>query len=130
LAGNEAVRLFVERARAVRPGFALTETNAPAIAVLCQQLDGLPLALELGAARINILSPEALLTQVSDRLRVLRDGPRDLPIRQQTIENTIAWSYGLLEPQAQALFRQLSVFAGGFTIEGVQGVTTDGSSKV
>ena len=121
---NEAVRLFVERSRAVRPTFALTEANAATVAELCRQLDGLPLAIELAAARSTILSPEALLGQMTDRLQVLTHGMRNLPARQQTMEATIGWSYDLLAPDAQALLRRLAVFAGGFTWEAVHAVAT------
>ncbi|MCD6057315.1 MAG: hypothetical protein K0R44_454 [Thermomicrobiales bacterium] len=123
-ARNEAIRLFVERAHAVRPCFALTESNTPTVAALCRQLDGLPLAIELAAARITMLTPETLLGQLSHRLHLLGGGPRDLPPRQQTMVATIAWSYDLLTPDAQDLLRRLSVFVGGFTREAVQTVAT------
>ena len=122
---NEAVRLFVERARSVRPAFALTEANAPAVAALCRALDGLPLAIELAAARSTILSPDALLDHMSDRLALLSEGPRDAPTRQQTIEAAIAWSYALLAPAEQALLRRLAVFMGGFTPEAARAVAGD-----
>jgi predicted ATPase/DNA-binding CsgD family transcriptional regulator len=117
-----SVRLFVERARAVLPSFDIDETNAAAIATICRRLDGLPLAIELAAARIKVLSPNTLLAHLTDRLSILSDGPRDAPSRQQTIAATIAWSYDLLAPQHQALFRQLAVFAGGFTFDAAQAV--------
>ena len=98
-ARNEAVCLFVERAHAVRPAFALTESNTSTVAALCRQLDGLPLAIELAAARITMLSPEALLAQLSHRLHLLGGGARDLPPRQQTMAATIAWSYDLLDSE-------------------------------
>lgn len=119
VAQNEAVQLFAERTRAVRPAFAVTEANAATVAALCRQLDGLPLAIELAAARGAVLSPEALLAKMSDRLQLLIHGARDLPARQRTIAATIAWSYDLLDADAQALFRHLAVFAGGFTLEAV-----------
>jgi predicted ATPase/DNA-binding CsgD family transcriptional regulator len=117
---NAAVGLFVERARAVHPAFGLTELNATTVAAICRQLDGLPLAIELAAARITILSLEALLAQMSNRLQLLRGGARDLPDRQQTIRDSIAWSYGLLDSEAQTLFQRLAVFVGGFTVSSVQ----------
>ncbi len=123
---NEAVQLFTERARAVRPSFSLTASNAASVATICQQLDGLPLALELAAARSAILTPEALLIQMRDRLQLLTHGPRNLPARQQTMRASITWSYDLLPSEAQSLFRQLAVFAGGFTIEAVQAVAPPG----
>ncbi|MDF2758247.1 MAG: transcriptional regulator, LuxR family [Thermomicrobiales bacterium] len=122
LAENDAVRLFTERARAVWPAFRLEETNALAVAALCRQLDGLPLAIELAAARSKLLTPSALLAQMIDRLRWLNDGPRDLPPRQRTMRDTIVWSYDLLPPEAQRLFRPLASFVGGFTLEAVRAV--------
>ena len=119
---NEAVTLFVERARAVRPGFIVTEANASTVSELCRQLDGLPLAIELAAARLKILSPDALLAHMTDRLRLLRGGARDLPARQQTMRDTIAWSYDLLGPEDQRLFRALAVFSGGWTFEAAAAV--------
>ena len=117
-----AVALFVERAREARPDFTLTSENAATIVELCQRLDGLPLALELAAAVLSLLSPAALLARLERRLPLPSRGARDLPERQQTLRNTIAWSYDLLEEGEQQLFRRLSVFAGGFTLEAVQAV--------
>ena len=116
LEANAAVRLFAARARAVRPGFRLEASNAPVIALLCRHLDGLPLAIELAAAHSAVLSPAALLAQMTDRLRLLADGPRDLPARQQTMREAIAWSYELLTAEEQAAFRALAIFAGGWTL--------------
>jgi non-specific serine/threonine protein kinase len=130
LADNAAVRLFVERAAAVWPAFRLDESNASAVAALCRHLDGLPLAIELAAARSKLFSPDALLVQMADRLRWLSDGPRDLPPRQRTIRDTIAWSYDLLTAQAQHLFRLFSIFVGGFTLDAAQTVTANISGMV
>src|SRR5215212_4582546 len=113
VAQNAAVQLFAERARAVRPAFALTEANAATVAALCRRLDGLPLAIELAAARSVVLAPEALLAQVGDRMHLLTHGMCNAPARQQTIAAAIAWSYDLLDTEARALFRQLAIFAGG-----------------
>jgi predicted ATPase len=117
-----AVALFVERVREVQPAFALNADNARAIAEICRRLDGLPLALELAAARSNLLPPEALLARLSHRLPLLVHGARDAPERQQTLRNTLAWSYDLLEEDDKTLFRRLAVFSGGFTLEAVQTV--------
>jgi non-specific serine/threonine protein kinase len=125
---NEAVRLFVERVQAVRSVFRLTESNAATVAALCRALDGVPLAIELAAARIVILSPEALLAQMTRRLSCLGDGPRDAPARQQTLAAAIGWSYDLLAPEAQGLFRRLTIFSGGFTVEAAEAVASGSHS--
>jgi predicted ATPase/class 3 adenylate cyclase len=117
-----AVALFVERARAVRPDFDLDDENGRAVRELCIRLDGLPLALELAAARIRLFSPQALLARLGRSLDLLKGGARDLPERHQTLRQAIAWSYELLDPAEQALFRRLSVFMGGFTIEAAEAV--------
>jgi predicted ATPase len=117
-----AVALFVQRARAIKPDFRLTSANAPSIAEICIRLDGLPLAIELAAARIKLLSPQALLARLSHRLQVLTGGVRDAPVRQQTLRNTLAWSYDLLTPEEQRLFRRLAVFVDGCTLEAVEAV--------
>src|SRR5207248_5679708 len=97
-------------------------TNAHVVAEICVQLDGLPLAIELAAARSKLLPPQALLTRLEHRLTLLTSGGQDMPVRQQTLRNTLAWSYDLLSPQEQRLFRELSVFVGGFTLEAVEAV--------
>src|SRR5262249_32258460 len=122
VATSSAVRLFVERAREVRPGFSLLSENAEAIAEICRRLDGLPLAIELAAVRTKVLSPAALLVRLERRLAFLTSGPRDLPARQQMLRNTVAWSYDLLAPEEQTLYRRLAVFAGGFTLEAAEAV--------
>ena len=117
-----AIALFVERAQAIRREFTLTRENAPAVAALCARLDGLPLAIELAAARIKLLSPSAMLARLESRLNLLTGGARDLPTRQQTLRSTVDWSYGLLSAAEQTLFRRLSVFIGGCTLEGAEAV--------
>ncbi len=120
----EAVRLFVERARAADPAFALTAGNAAAIGAICRRLDGLPLAVELAAAKSRLFPPDALLPRLTSRLPMLAGGARDQPARLQTMRNAIAWSYDLLPPQEQLLFRRLGVFVGGFTLEGAAAVVS------
>ena len=117
-----AVALFIERAAAIKPDFAVTAENAPAIAETCHRLDGLPLAIELAAARIRLLTPQAILTRLERRLPLLTGGARDLPARQQTLRDAIAWSYDLLSPGEQTLYRRLSVFVGGCTLEAAEAV--------
>ena len=116
----EAVRLFVERARAIKADFSVTNENAPAVAEICARLDGLPLAIELAAARVRLLSPHAMLTRLGNRLKLLKGGSRDLPTRQQTLRGTIDWSYELLEDEEKRLFGRLSVFSGGRTLEAIE----------
>ena len=122
LAANEAVALFVARARSARPGFELTPDNAATVVEICHALDGLPLALELAAARLRLLSPSALRDRLEDRLGVLTEGDRDLPHRQQTLRAAIDWSYELLAPPEGTLLARLSVFAGGWTLEAAEAV--------
>ncbi|MFL5587674.1 MAG: tetratricopeptide repeat protein [Ktedonobacteraceae bacterium] len=122
LAHVPAVNLFLQRAQAIRSDFDVTTDNAGTIAQICLRLDGVPLAIELAAARVKVLSLQALLTRLEHRLRLLTGGARDLPKRQQTLRNTIQWSYALLSEEEQRLFRQLAVFAGGCTLEAVEAV--------
>jgi predicted ATPase len=120
----EAIRLFVERAQAAKPNFVLTNENALATAEICHHLDGLPLAIELAAARIKLLPPQTLLERLSSRLKLLIGGARDLPVRQQTLRNTIDWSYSLLTKDEQILFARLAVFVGGCTLEAAEAICT------
>jgi predicted ATPase/class 3 adenylate cyclase len=118
----EAIRLFTERAHAADAHFSLTEENAPAVAEICARLDGLPLAIELAAARIKLLSPQAICSRLSNPLKFLTGGARDLPERQRTLRGAIAWSHALLDEGEQALFARLSVFSGGCALEAVEAV--------
>jgi excisionase family DNA binding protein len=130
LAASGAVELFVHRARAVDAGFALTEATAAVVAEVCRRLDGLPLAIELAAARTKVLSPPALLARLDKRLPLLTGGGRDVPARQRTLRATIAWSHDLLAPAEQALFRRLAVFAGGCTPEAAAAVGAGSAAAV
>src|ERR671912_238861 len=118
----EAIRLFVERARAVKPDFSLTEENGPAVVEICKRLDGLPLAIELAAARIKLLPPRVLLDKLGNRLKILTGGARNLPERQRTLRNAIEWSYELLDEGEKLLFARLGVFSGGATLEAIEAV--------
>lgn len=122
VAQSAAVALFIERVQDVQPNFALTESNAATVAAICTHLDGLPLAIELAAARGNLLHPQALLAGLAEPLCLLTRGPRDLSDRHQTLRATIAWSYNLLTADEQSLFRRLAVFAGGFTLAAVNAI--------
>ncbi len=122
LSCNPAVTLFVQRAAAIDPAFELRDENAAAVGEICVQLDGLPLALELAAARIRVLTPAALRDRMKSRLDVLTTGASDLPIRQQTLRNTLDWSHALLTAEEQRLFRRLAVFSGSCTVEGAEAV--------
>jgi predicted ATPase/serine/threonine protein kinase len=117
-----AVALFVQRAVAVKPDFELNRENAAIVTEICARLDGLPLAIELAAARVKVLSPSSMRTRLASRLQLLTGGARDLPQRQQTLRAAIDWSYDLLSPAEQKLLRRLSVFVGGCTLEGVEAV--------
>ena len=123
LSQYEAVALFIERARAVKPDFKVTNTNAPSVAEICVRLDGLPLAIELAATRIKLFPPQALLARLEQRLPLLTRSARDVPERQQTLRKTIQWSYDLLTAQEQRLYRQLSVFDGGCSWQAIEAIT-------
>ena len=125
LSTYESVALFTERAMAVRPDFGITSANAPAVAEICVRLDGLPLAIELAAARIRVLTPQAIMERLGDRLRLLSGGSRDLPERQQTLRGAIAWSHDLLDEVDQRVFARFAVFAGGAALEAVERVVFD-----
>lgn len=129
-AGFDVCRLFVDRAQALDPEFTLTGANAETVARICERLDGLPLAIELAAAWIPVLSPGALLAQLEDRLSLLSGELLGVPQRQRTLRDTIAWSYGLLNPSSQALFRRLAIFIGGGTLDAIQEVCGDGSLDI
>lgn len=122
LSQYEAVALFIQRAANVKPDFEITNENAPSIADICCRLDGLPLAIELAATRIRLLSPQAILARLDSSLTLLTGGARDLPARQQTLRATIEWSYDLLNEQEKVLFRRLSVFAGGRSLDAIEAV--------
>jgi predicted ATPase/DNA-binding CsgD family transcriptional regulator len=123
---SAAVALFLQRAQAIKPDFYMTPKNARAIAEICVRLDGLPLALELAAARTKLLPPQALLTRLERRLHLLTSTAQDIPARQRTLRNALAWSYDLLNTQEQGIFRQVSVFIGGFTLDAAQAVCNSG----
>ena len=129
IADSPAVALFVERAQAVNPGFSLTPENAAAVAQICTRLDGLPLAIELAAARVRVLSPTALLARLDRRLPILVGGAPDLPARQRTLQDAIAWSVALLSPEEQRFFARLAVFAGGFDLEAAETVGGEGVER-
>lgn len=120
LGAPESVELFVERAQAAMPSFVLTAENAPTVAAICVRLDGLPLALELAAARIPLLSPESMLARLGERLKLLTAGVRDAPSRQQTLRDTMSWSHDLLQADERRLFARLGVFAGGFSLDAME----------
>jgi tetratricopeptide (TPR) repeat protein len=122
LSQYEAVRLFIERAKAARVDFEVTDESAPAVAEICVRLDGLPLAIELAAARIKMLPPKAMLQRLGSRLKLLTGGARDLPERQRTLRATIEWSHALLDEGEQVLFGRLAVFSGGRTLQAIEAI--------
>lgn len=127
LVNNPAVSLFVDRARAVKPDVSLDDRNAQTIVAICRRLDGLPLAIELAAARMRVLSPAALLARLESTLALLTGGEQDRPVRHHTLRDTIAWSYDLLTPEEQMVFAQLAVFAGGAPLAAVEAICGEGT---
>ena len=129
LAAYDAMRLFVAHAQAVRPDFRLTPANTPAVAAICARLDGLPLAIELAASQLKLRSPQALLAGLAERLDFVTGGPRDRPARQQTLRGVLDWSHALLDPAERRVLAQLSVFAGGWTLEAAEAVCATGAAE-
>ena len=129
LSKYEAVQLFVSRAQKVKPAFSVTTENISKVAEICTKLDGLPLAIELAAARIKFMSPRSILAKLESQLNLLTGGARDLPARQQTIRGTISWSYDLLEENERRLFERLGIFAGGFTLEAAEKVAGESENS-
>jgi len=125
----DAVRLFVDRATSATPGFNVTSENGPAVAQVCQQLDGIPLAIELAAARVKVLAVEQIATRLDDRFRLLTGGSRMVLPRQQTLRAAMEWSYGLLSGPERTVLRRLSVFAGGWTLEAAEAICSGGSAE-
>jgi predicted ATPase/DNA-binding XRE family transcriptional regulator len=130
VAQHSAIELFVARAQAIKSSFQLNRSNVAAVASICARLDGLPLALELVAARIKLLSPQSLAERLTERLPLLTGGARDLPERHQTLRNAIEWSYNLLTPEEQQLFAELSIFVGGCSLEALEAVCQSGSHQL
>ncbi len=130
LESSEAVRLFQDRAKALDPNFKLTDDNSTPVSQICRRVDGLPLAIELAAARVRMFPPEALLDRLEDRLGTLTGGPRDAPARQQTLRNTLEWSHSLLDSSQKVLFARLGVFTGGCNLEALRAVCRDESGEV
>lgn len=126
LLGYESMQLFYQRAKAVKPDFTITDKNTSTIAEICIRLDGLPLAIELAAARSNLYSPEMILKRLDNRLAILTSGSRDVPIRLQTLRGTLDWSYDLLDPEEQTLLARLSVFQGGRTVDSSEAICAQG----
>jgi len=126
---SEAVRLFVDRAAAVRADLVLDDRGLAAVSEICRRLDGLPLAIELAAARVRLLPPQLMLARLDRRLSLLTGGPRAQPARHQTLRDTIAWSYALLKPAEQAVFRRLAVFVGGCTLEAAEQTSSEQASR-
>lgn len=129
VAGVPAVHLFCDRAHSVQPGFVLTDEDAAVVAAICARLDGLPLAIELAAARTTMLPPSALLSRLSPGLGLLTDGPRDAPIRLRSMRDAIAWSHSLLTEDEQILFRRLAVFSGGFTLDAAESISREFATR-